>query len=496
VNSFIYENFLILQIAIIAFAIFVRCWIGFKYKIGQDTWAHLLVADIIRKKRSLPDKMDNFIYTGSFRYPPVFPILLSLFPEKAVERLAWIGSPIIEAAHMVLVYFICIFITQSPEIGILAMFLYAIHPEMIIETSNLNARPLGSLVFTLSIVSLIFFIITGNPLLFLSCIVFGVLLLYTHKLATQALLFSLLGFALIERNPVYVFAAILIFGIAYMTPHYRKRVLVENIEVLQFWKNHIESVFDRGITSEVNQEEKSSLIKFLRSKTVLFLRFVGSSMWLIFIISLIFIFNSPPTSLEFLFFEWACIILIFSLIIGYIRCVKFLGEGLRYLEYAVVPSIILAAIYFNKFHDNLLVILLFIGIIGIMLFEIFIGLKIIVTKYIRLSPGPAIEKICSYLKSVPGENIMCLPIDTCFMFAYFTRKKVMFAFSADAFEAFSELLFGSPREKQLWKLIEKHSIDYIFVDSTFYLPDELDLGAVETIMVEDGYYLLRVIRNA
>ena len=124
-----------------------------------------------------------------------------------------------------------------------------------------------------------------------------------------------------------------------------------------------------------------------------------------------------------------------------------------------------------------------------MLFEIFIGLKIIVTKYIRLSPGPAIEKICSYLKSVPGENIMCLPIDTCFMFAYFTRKKVMFAFSADAFEAFSELLFGSPREKQ-------HSIDYIFVDSTFYLPDELDLGAVETIMVEDGYYLLRVIRNA
>ena len=493
VDAFIDANLLIIQISIIAIAVFLRCAIGFKYKIGQDTWAHLLVADIIRKKRALPDKIENFIYVGSFGYPPIFPILLSVIPERTLERVAWIVSPVIDAIQIVLIYIICIFITQSPEVGVLAMFLYAIHPEMVIETSNLNSRPLGSLIFTVSLVSLIFFIISGNPLLFISCIVFGVILLYTHKLATQALLFTLTGFALIERNPIYVIAAVLIFGIAYLTPWYRKKIIPEHLAILQFWKKNIKLVYERGITSEISGKNISSLTNFLRSRAVLFFRFVGSNMWFIFILILILLFNSPPSFPEFLFFDWACIILFCSLIVGYIPNVKFLGEGLRYLEYAIVPTIILAAIYFNKFQDNAYVTLLFTGIVGILLLEMFIGLYYSVTKYIRLSPGTGITKICSYLKSALGENIMCLPIDTCFMIAYFTRKKVFCAFSAHAYEkAYPEALFGDPRKKDLHTLIEKYSINYIYVDSAFFLPEELDLGPVEKIMEEDGYYLFKV----
>ncbi len=142
---------------IIIIAVVLRCAIGFKYRIGQDTWVYLLVADVIRKKRGLPDKIENFIYVGPFGYPPLFPSLLSLIPEKTLERVAWIISPIIEAIHIVLIYGICFFITQSPGVGICAMFLYAIHPEMVIETSNLNSRALGSLFFTVSIVSIIAF---------------------------------------------------------------------------------------------------------------------------------------------------------------------------------------------------------------------------------------------------------------------------------------------------------------------------------------------------
>lgn len=500
-DSFIDTNLLIIQIGIIAIAVLLRCVIGFKYKIGQDTWAHLLVADIIRKKKALPDKIENFIYVGSFGYPPVFPTLLSVIPEKVLERFVWIVSPIIEAVHIVLIYFICILITQSPEVGVLAMFLYAIHPEMVIETSNLNSRPLGSLIFTVSLVSLIFFVITGNLLLFLLCIGFGVLLLYTHKLATQALLFTLIGFALIERNPVYAIAAALIFGIAYMTPWYRKKILPEHLAIQQFWMKNINLVDERGITGEVSGKNQSSLIMLLRSRMVLFLRFLVYNMWFVFIAVMILLFNRrfvyPDVIYPvILFFVWACIIVFCSLIICYIPFVKFLGEGLRYLEYAIVPTIILAAIYFNKFHDNPYVTFVFLGVIVILLLEMVMGLYYYVKKYIRLSPGMGIIKICSFLKSAPGENVMCLPIDTCFLIAYFTRKKVFCAFSAHAYEkAYPEALFGDPRKKPLHTLIEKYSIDFIYVDSAFYLPEELDLGAVETIMVEDGYYLFQVKRN-
>ena len=433
------DDLFIIQIAIIAIAILLRCAIGFKFKIGQDTWVHLLVADIIRKKRALPDQIDNFIYVGPFGYPPLFSTLLSVIPEKVLERFVWIVSPVIEAFHLVLIYFICIFITQSPEVGVLSMFLYAIHPEMVIESSNLNSRPLGSLIFTISLVSLIFFVITANPLLFVSCIVFGVFLLYTHKLATQALLFTLIGFALIERTPIYAIAAVLIFGIAYMTPWYRKKVLPEHLAILRFWKKNINLLYERGITRETIGKNNSSLINLLRSRMVLFLRFVASNMWFVFIAVMVFIFHRRlvyPDVLYpvVLFFDWACIIVLCSLIIGYIPHVKFLGEGLRYQEYAIVPTIILAAIYFNKFHDNLYITLLFFGVIGILLVEMVMGLYYSVTKYIRLSPGAGIIKICSYLRSAPGKNIICLPIDTSFMIAYFTRKNVLYAFSTHAYE--------------------------------------------------------------
>ena len=233
----------------------------------------------------------------------------------------------------------------------------------------------------------------------------------------------------------------------------------------------------------------------------MFLRFVASNMWFVFIAVMVFIFHRRlvyPDVLYpvVLFFDWACIIVLCSLIIGYIPHVKFLGEGLRYQEYAIVPTIILAAIYFNKFHDNLYITLLFFGVIGILLVEMVMGLYYSVTKYIRLSPGAGIIKICSYLRSAPGKNIICLPIDTSFMIAYFTRKNVLYAFSTHAYEkAYPEALFGDPRKKSLRILIDKYSIDYIYLDSIFYLPEELNLGVVETIMVEDGYHLLQVKRN-
>jgi hypothetical protein len=489
-----------IQIVIIVLAIFLRCAIGFKFKIGQDTWAHLLVADIIRKKRTFPDQIDNFIYIGPFGYPPLFSTLLSFIPEKGLERFVWIVSPLIEAVHIVLIYFICIFLTQSPEIGIIAMFLYAIHPEMVIETSNLNSRPLGSLIFTLSLVSIIFFQITGNLLLFISCIVFGVILLYTHKLATQALLFTLLGFSIIEKNPVYAIATILIFGIAYITPWYRSKVLPEHIAILQFWKKHIDLLWERGITSEVRGNINRPLTIFLRSNIVLIMRYIGSNTWLLFIAVMILLLKLPLLFPDVsysvvLFFTWACIIVFLSLVIGFIPYIKFLGEGLRYLEYAVVPTVILAAIYYVKFHENPYVTLLFVIVIGILLLEMGFGLYYSVTKYIRLSPNTGILKICSYLRSASGMNIMCLPVDNNFMIAYFTRKKVLYAFSTLAYEkAYPEFIFGDPRKKSLHTLIDKYSIDYVLIDSSFFLPDELDLGCVEPIMEEEGYHLFRVKR--
>ena len=491
-------GWVLVEIAIIALAIYLRCRVGFKKKIGQDTWVHLLIADIIRKKKRLPNKTEYFIYEGPYGYPPLLHILLALIPRKIAERFAWLFSAIVESIQIIFLFFFSLYITGEPTVAILASFVYAISPIMISESHSLNTRPLGSLIFTLAIVPIILYPIYDNLYFATIGVFFGILLLHTHKLATQALFFTLIGFALIERNPVYLLIEVCIFGGAIILSGgwYLKRILPEHIAILDFWRIHIkddyysreEHLYKGEDTESKNQPLIALLIKKLK-------KVIGPSYWMFFVMFSLLFLGFNLSTIEVKLIEWMLIIFSCFILFDYVPFLKFLGEGHRYLEYGMVPAVFLAASIVVSSISNIFVAAIFLFCILLSLRTIYASQRSEARGYDRIALNPALKEIYEYVKKSKKEGVMCIPYNLSFMTAYFTRKKVFYALSALAYEkAYPEALFGSPANKPLRALIEKYNINYLIVDKVYFDLSGLDLGIVNEIMERDKYCLLEVVR--
>jgi hypothetical protein len=488
------SGWILIEAAIIALAIYLRCRVGFKKKIGQDTWFHLLIADIIRRKKRLPDKTEYFIYDGPYGYPPLLHILLARIPANVAERFAWLFSAIVEAIQILFLFFFSLYVTEEPSVAVLASFVYAISPIIIGETHSLNTRPLGSLIFTLTMVPIILYPIYNNLYFAMVGVFFGIILLHTHKLATQALFFTLIGFAIIERNPVYLLLEGCIFGGAIILPGgwYRKKIVPEHIAILDFWRRHIKDDYysrEEHLDNGENRDDKSLILLLL---TIL-KKLISKGYWMFFVIFSLLFFGFDLSVIEIKLLESMLIIFSCFIVFDYVPFLKFLGEGHRYLECGVFPTAFLAASIVVRSFRNIFVDALF--LFCILFSVIIIYLSRGGGAYDRIALNTAIKEIYNYVKEAKKEGVMCIPYNLSYMTAYFTRKKVFFVDNALTYEkAYTEALFGSPADKPLRALIDKYGISYVIVDKVYFDLSCLDLGTVTEIMERDKYCLLEVVR--
>ena len=492
VNSDIF--WVISEIAIIIIAIFLRAHIGFKTKIGQDTWAHLLVADIIRQKKQLPETIDNFIYEGPYGYPPFLHILLARLPQKLAEKYAWIFSGVIDSVHIIILALFCYYLTSNPTIAVLASFMFAISWIMVRESMSLNTRPLGSLIFTCSLIPIIFYSLNHDIYLAIIGVFFGILLMFTHKLASQALFFTLLGFAIIELNPIYVIFAGCIFIGAIIVPGggYLKRILPEHIAILVFWQKHMDQYHAREAhvyNPNFNNNIRSKLLFFAD----IIKKIIAYSYWMLFVMAAILLLNVHLSGIELKLLIWILIIFACFIAFDFIPSLKLLGEGSRYLETGLFPAIILSSVFVVTNYTNILIDAFFITCILASLIIVYFHQSNIQKLYHRIGLNSALRDIFECVKNGKKEGVICIPYNFSFMAAYFTRKKVFYAFSALAYEkAYPEALFGSPIDKPLDELIKKYNINYVIVDTSYFNLHDLKLGSYTSIMEKDQYALLEI----
>jgi len=484
-----------IEIIVLLFAIYIRAYIGFKTKIGQDTWAHLLVADVIREKKHLPESIDYYIYEGPFGYPPFIHILLSLLPYKTAEKYAWIFSGFIDSIHIGILALFCYYLTGNPAIAILASFLYAISWISVRESMSLNTRPLGSLVFTCSILPIIIFSLNQNIIFAIIGIAFGILLLFTHKLASQALFCTLIGFALIELNPVYLIIAGCIFIGAALFPGggYLKRILPEHIAVVDFWNRHMDQ-YNAREAHVYNPTFNKGLWSAFSIFSDICKKIIAYSYWILFLFAAILLSGAHFSGIELKLLIWGIILFVCFIAFDFVPSLKLLGEGSRYLETGLFPVITLSSILVVTNYANVLIDVLFIPCIVASLIIIYIHQASVQKSYLRIGFNSAFQEIFEYVKRGEKEGVMCIPFNFSFMAAYFTRKKVFYAFSCLAYEkAYPEALFGSPIDKPLDKLIKKYNINYVIIDTSYFNLQDLKLGVYKTIMEKDQYVLVEIL---
>src|SRR5918912_160848 len=215
-------GFVALGLALVALALYLRLriFIGTRPG-GVDTWYYLASAEAIRAQKRLPIRLPQYLlHDPTESYPAVFPLFLAALPRAWLNRNFWLVSPIIDAVQLLLLYLLSFRLTDSVLAAGTAGLIYAVTPQLISETRNLNGRAFASLLQTICMIVLLRSIITStgptaalvgpsDNRLFLVSVVLIAVLYNTHTSTTIAFLVSTATLTVVLGEPRFVLAGVL-----------------------------------------------------------------------------------------------------------------------------------------------------------------------------------------------------------------------------------------------------------------------------------------------
>src|SRR5438270_5269292 len=150
-------EFMLVGLGLVGLAIFLRLriFIGTRPG-GVDTWYYLASAEAIRRQKRLPISLPQYLlHEKRESYPAVFPLFLAALPQDFLRSYFWLVSPIIDAVHLLILYLLAFRLTDSVLAAGTAGLIYAVTPQLISETRNLNGRAFASLLQTITMLVLL-----------------------------------------------------------------------------------------------------------------------------------------------------------------------------------------------------------------------------------------------------------------------------------------------------------------------------------------------------
>ena len=162
-----------------------RVWLLVRCRwVGSDTYYHFMVGELLRRAGRLPLRNHRFLLVETVDYPPVVPFVVASWPPSRIRLLQYAG-PAADFGTLVVVG-VTAFWLGGLSAASLAALAYASTPASFDMGYSFNPRPVANLFLAVVLASLIAVSHVG-PLALAVAIVFGSLVLLTHRLTTQSL---------------------------------------------------------------------------------------------------------------------------------------------------------------------------------------------------------------------------------------------------------------------------------------------------------------------
>ncbi len=486
------------------FSCLLQIWPRLKNRyFGVDTWRHLMYADYIRRYKRLPDSItDRYIVSGPFGYPPVILFFLAIFPKKFCEDYQFLFSPFFDFLHNYFIFVIALLLSGNLLVAIIAQIIACLTPVIVIEASNLNTRIISYLLFSISFFSLIYFSITASPIWLFIAGIGLFILFFTHRFALQAYIFNVIGFSIVEKTPFYLgfFIGVTFLVVVFGGKLYRS-ILKEHMRLLTYWIQRIEYRYGHQFRGP-KKIQKMDFIFFLYnfSTKFPFIYIIGQNPWLLFFIVLlinnIFVHYQLSSTLSnivlFKFSVWVLLSMGTSILILWIKQLRFLGEGYRYTEYAIFPLSIILASYFpflqKEFKGNF-IILFALTCIFFLAVIIFLQIKTILRDRYRTIDKEKWEVI-AYLNKQNNNRIAVFPSQIGDAIMYFVKGRILTSDSVFGLEQIPDIF---PKvTKSMEEIVKKYKLNFIFFDKRFVLLEEMRLKNYTVILDKNDYMLLKV----
>jgi hypothetical protein len=491
-------------ILIVIFAFSVR--IGFvwpdRYR-GCDAYYHLLCIEQLRKRRRVPVVLPpHYLLENQEQwYPPGLAVFLSLLPEKMVKKYYWAISPAIDCLIVVLLYVLVYLKTGNLWLSALAGFLYAITPGVISETVSLTPRHLGSLFLAITMLGLFEAINSSNLYWLGASLIFGFMLLMTHKMSSQLLYFTLPVMSLVFWHPAYVLGVLSIIAVTFiLSGGFFVKVLRGHYDILSFWSRHWRDLGAHQIyTSPVygRQNRTDDRLRFHQSgirdiyrKT----RMLGSNAFILLLVFPLLFY--PQLSLFDKQMLWWVILTYFlagaSLFIPQLR---FLGDGPKYIKMAALPISYLAVTSLRYGWGVDLYIYLLLGIsVALSAMAVSRGYRQEWRQAGRdASLFTKLTETLGFLKGVGRSTVICIPNSLSDMVAYYCRNRVVWGTHNYPFckaEPFMPVWL-----KPLEYFVAEYGVTHILIDTSYVLPKDLSLSVDSKVFAAGCYELYEIEQN-
>src|SRR6266849_4181003 len=287
--------FMLVGLALVGLALYLRLRIFTGTRPGGvDTWYYLASAEAIRKQKRLPISLPQYLlHDDKESYPAVFPLFLAALPPGWLRSYFWLVSPIIDVVQLLLLYLLTFRLTDSVLAAGTAGLIYAVTPQLISETRNLNGRAFASLLQTITMLILLRSVIPsvgpsatlsgqGDYGLWAIGVVLVAVLYNTHTSTTIALLVSVTTLSVVMGEWRLLLAGVAGLPVAILiSGGYYLRVIRNHLYAARFWMRNVgytraHQVEDSPLFSSSNGRT-SPRHGLYRSRLMLGLRVLGEN---------------------------------------------------------------------------------------------------------------------------------------------------------------------------------------------------------------------------
>lgn len=465
-------------------------------KFGVDIWTHLLYLKDYRKQKGIPKKITSpFIFGGEYDYPPGFIWIVSKFPDRIVKKYEFLFSPFFDSVHLVLIFFICLIITENLYIALLTQFLYLLTPIIVLENSSATPRSLGYTLFTITFVSLFFYLQNGEMYLLLLSIACGSLIFISHRFTTQGFLFFSLFFSIFLRKFIFV-ETFLVSGIIalVLSKGFYMKVLKGHLGNLYFWHKNIKYRFAHQIKGNYKEHKTQDFVFIAYNYFLKFPPFVLqiTNPWVLPCAYFLFYPTSVLFSNQFL--GWVIFSYVLAVLTIWIPKLRFLGEGQRYLELSAFPAAFLSSV---AFFDVIKTQFAWVGYSYLILVSIasFITILVIQRKAILKDKmrtlNPDIQRMFIYLKNLKRKpRLLCIPHQITGSTIYHTGCPVFTNASYKDIQQISEVY---PYLKlPVKEIMKKYKLDAILLDENYATIKDLKIKNYKEVKRVNNYTLVKI----
>lgn len=467
---------------------------------GCDAYFFLLCAESFRNERRLPIRLPNLYLLEPEEqwYPPMFSVLCSLMPKRWLERNYWLLNHLFDAIPLLLLFTWTNF-RYDLGLGILAALAYAAAGPLVAEYRGLNSRAMAVLLFVAYMFAN-YYAVQGSWVAFIFTVIFGVSLLYTHKLSVQLLWFLVLFLALLQLEPAWLWPLLTSYVVALVIGRgLFIKILRAHFDIVAFWYRNWRCLGAHQVRqSPVYGDGKADTSIYAGGGLDLMIR--NAKQLLHHNYFAIVVLLALPSLQVFSPFERFLMLWIFgtyvwasaTLFLPQLRC---LGYGIQYVKYAYLPSLMITvAILYRSANPVVWV------VTGACIALTFRYYFVMITPLWKGDPGgtglltPDLAKLIEIIRSMSNARLLCVPPHLPDTVAYHTRKPVFWGTHGYGFRMVEP--FFPVIRKPIGDFVREYGLTHLLIDKRYATLRELHIATEEILEDSGAFALVSLNRNS